>query len=381
MIEGFIEATGHLPSPRIFRQWCVITTIGLALQRRCWFVFEGRALYPNFYTVLVGKPASGKTRAITEARTLLSTLDDVTLTPSKVTKEKLVLKLAGAGRLIQGEAGPISATICGAFITELGTFLSSADPDFINILTDLFDCPKVWISETIKRGEERIENLFLSILGGTTPRGIAPLISGPMQGTGFISRLNLVCSTETKPPSLYAEVEDQGYVAALQEALRGVAALSGPFDIDQGCRREMQSWFDAGMPPRITNPRFDEYNARRHGHLLKLCMVYAASRGSLCITLDDFANAKQALLEAEEAMPLALQYAGSAATSEAILGIEHWMREEMEKTGTPIREAALKRRLLEDISPQHIAITITEMLQSGVLRAVYKGALREFVLG
>ncbi len=340
-------------------------------------------MFPNLYTVLVGKPASGKSRAILECRAVAAGIPDITMTPAKITKEKLVLKMAASTKLIQTSRGAVSATVCGAFITELGTFFTGADPDFLNNLTDLFDCPTIWVAETVKRGEDRIENLFLAMLGGTTPRGISPIIAGPMQGTGFVSRLNIICSNETKPPSLYAEPVGDEHLAPFVEAVGEIAKLEGPFAMDESCRREMQTWFDAGLPPRVTSPRFEEYNGRRHGHLLKLCMIYNAARGGgMTITLDDYAKAKDTLLEAEAAMNIALQYAGTAATAEVIIGIEHWMREELDRSGNAaIPEVRLKRRLLEDISPQHMAITITEMLQSGVLRAVYKGAVREFTLG
>src|SRR5262245_54068338 len=63
-IQSFVDYTSNLESPSTYRKWSAITMIAAALEQKVW-VDVGGPLYPNLYTLLVGLPGIGKSRAIT----------------------------------------------------------------------------------------------------------------------------------------------------------------------------------------------------------------------------------------------------------------------------------------------------------------------------
>src|SRR6266481_9773574 len=52
-IEAFMDYTGGLPSPAIFRLWAGISTLAGAQERRTRVMSAGRPIYPNLYVLLV----------------------------------------------------------------------------------------------------------------------------------------------------------------------------------------------------------------------------------------------------------------------------------------------------------------------------------------
>ncbi|HXJ94191.1 MAG TPA: hypothetical protein VMT20_15190 [Terriglobia bacterium] len=364
-------------SPDIFNKWGMAATIGAALQRRVWFSLQGRRLYPNLYAFLVGPPASGKSQTVLACHELVKSIPNIFVPGAKTTKEKFLDRLSKATRLVEGQ----SATTCAAFVTELVTFIQPNDQVFLNDLTDLYDCPGIWTYDTFKRDETRVENLFLCFLAGTTPRGLAENFTKARSGMGFLSRVNLICSDEVKPPDMYssASVED---LTSFKEDLGQICRLKGEMRMEPNVRREIQNWIDAGMPPKINNPRLEEYQGRRILHFLKLCMIYAAADASkpdrMVITMRDYKKALGALLEAESQVNIALQFSAESPAFESIKNIEAWVLEEAKAAGGAVSESVLKRKMLEEFPPHIAGSALKELEASGFLRASYKGTTKLF---
>ena len=55
-----------IESPDLFIDWGFYSLISAALQRRVWLYPDAMAIYPNIFTLLVGPPAAGKSRVISQ---------------------------------------------------------------------------------------------------------------------------------------------------------------------------------------------------------------------------------------------------------------------------------------------------------------------------
>lgn len=322
---------------------------------------NGRLLYPNLYVVLTGPPGGGKTTAIRICADLLSSLQNTLVSPARVTNERFMQSIAEAcQKNLKGVAA-------AGFIEELSTFIKPGDKDFIITLTALFDCPRVFLYETMTR-KTVLENVFLSLLGGITPKGIAENVGRSVFGTGFTSRLNFICSRENFPLDLYAEPVYQNYDSFASD-LKQINALEGKFVLEPKAKREIQNWSDEGMKPIPSDRRLDEYLARRSVHLLKLCMIKSASRSDeLVIREADFEWAKSNLLEAEETMSIAFEFMGESGNINAINGICDWIKTEHENRGYGVSDQLLRKKLLEDIDPSRIDVVLEQMQKSGMIK-------------
>lgn len=367
-IDEFLQSTAHSNSPEIFRKWAAISAIGAALQRKCFLLIQGEPLFANFFVALVGPPGIGKTRAIRFAKQLLGELGTtVKLSPNALTKEKLVDNLVESLRMGSSPAGEIfSQTAYACLLDELSTFVRHKDYEFMTQLTDLFDCPKIWESETISRGTKKIENLFLSILGGITPKSIQANWGEAAIGMGFTARLNLIYSEEAKAIDLFG-VKEIPDLSPLLNDLRCIHDLHGRFSVTPEAGKFLQSWVSDGMPPMPADSRFAEYNPRRSIHWLKLCMVYSvADSDDLIINITHARRAKETLLEYESLLPLAFEHLGQNPMLAALNGLHSWMKIEYSVRREPIAEARIRRKLLMDVPPQYVDSAINELLASGL---------------
>ena len=316
---------------------------------------------------LVGPPGIGKTRAIRFSKALLSELPNFALSPNALTKEKLIDNLVDAVKVVNTPSGGIfSQSAYACLLDELSTFVRHKDYEFMTQLTDLFDCPKIWESETISRGTKRVENLFLSILGGITPKSIQTNWGEAAIGMGFTARLNLIYSEEAKTIDLFGQTEVPDLGNLLHD-LKAIHALYGRFSVTKEAAKFLQSWVSAGMPPMPADTRFAEYNPRRSIHWLKLCMVHCAAAASdMIITLEHAERAKADLLEYEAMLPLAFEHLGQNPMLAALNSLHSWMKIEYSLRRVPIAEARIRRKLLMDVPPQYVDSAINELLAAGL---------------
>ena len=261
-----------------------------------------------------------------------------------------------------------SLTAYACYLDELSTFIKANDLDFMTILTSLFDCPKVWLYQTLSRGTTRIENLHLSLCGGITPKSIQRNWGEGAIGMGFTARLNMIYSEESKPIDLFAVKQEPNFDPLVKD-LKQIYDLGGAFVVEPDAAAYLQDWVSKGMPPIPADSRFAEYNPRRSIHWLKLCMAYCvAESNDLIIRKHHCERARETLLEAEAVLPLAFEHLGQNPMLNAINSVHQWMKIEYATGGKkPIPEFRLRRKLMADVPPQYVEAAINELVGSGMV--------------
>lgn len=292
-------------------------------------------------------------------------IKDLRLAPTKVTKEKFTDIFAKALKLDQGlDEGTHSSL--SAFINEFGVFLRARDFEFMTDLVDLYDCPRVWDYSTLSRGSSTIENAWFTFIAGTTPKSLANNIGSEALGMGFTARLLMIYSEEQQINPLFVQ-RQLADMSALESDINAISTLRGAFRIEPEAAREAEAWVRSGMPPIPSDSRFAEYNPRRARHWLKLAMLYAVSRRQeLLITVDDLAQARITLLEAEQVMPLALELIGQNPLAEAIAQTHRWAMIEYITTRTPLAESRVRKRLLQMIPVQYLQSALDNLVMTGL---------------
>lgn len=370
-IEGFLSHTENISSPRLFRKWGAIATIAGALERKVWVRSLGSRLFPNMYTVLVAPPGVGKTEITWRIRKLWEGLEDHHIASTSVTKASLIDELADANRrwVDAKAADPVthfnSLLMC---INELGVLLPAYENEFMNTLTDLWDCKHYSERRRTSKIEIDIDNPQLNLVAACTPSYLMHVLPEGAWDQGFLSRTMLVYSGDRQLRSLFAESAfDEEEFNTLRDGLMDIANLFGEMRFEKAAAEAMDNFHLTDGEPRPDHPKLLSYNIRRTVHLLKLCIVFSVSRSdALVVTLEDWQRAYDALIEVELHMPdifKAMSQGGAGKTMEEAW---HFVFTTHAKEGTPVLKHRLINFLQERVPVHNIQPTI-DMMQQGMM--------------
>lgn len=362
-IDSFIEHTANIQSPEIFRRWSAITTIGAALERKVWVVLSGGEVYPNVYTVLVGPPGSGKGETIKQARDFWRGLKDHHKSPTSLSKAALIDSLHLAKRrIIRPGSNPEYTEFNSLYIIsgELGVLLPSYDNDFMNVLTDLYDCQVYHERRRTKELDIEIPHPQFNILAGTTPSYLNGVMPEGAWNQGFISRVFMVYSGAKPPSDLFESTDESNLSTDLQSDLELIGRQFGKIGFTSAARDIIRAWHMAGGEPIPEHPKLAHYVSRRSVHLIKLCMIAAASRGRMTIDLEEFQTALDWMTEAEHTMSDVFLSMGRGDTA-VIEDTWYYLYQTFIKEKKAIAEPRLIEFLLGR-TPEHNVMKIIEMM-------------------
>lgn len=378
--DAFSKYMENKGSPTLFTRWSGIFAIAAALERKVWIKTNKGVLYPNMYIITVGPPGAGKTLATSVAHDFLLALttggnDGHHIAPTSVTKASLIDALVAAERkLIRPMENPAVISFNSLIVTsdELGVFLPAYENDFMNVLTNIYDC-RVY-SETRRTAKINIkmDAPQLSFSAATTPSYLTSLLPEGAWDQGFLSRTMLIYSGAEAPRDLFnGAVYDEALEKLLANDLAEIANLYGQMKITEDAKEAITAWHISGGAPAPSHPKLNHYNTRRTAHLLKLCMVACASSSSeLEITLDHFAEALDWLTEAEFVMPDIFKSMKNGGDARVIEECYHYAREMYmkDKDRKPILEHRLFHYLQERTPAHNVERILNVMERAGLLK-------------
>lgn len=269
-LRDYVEYTRSTEPPTAFHFFVGATIIGSALARNVRFPRGGApAIYPNLCTILVAP--SGKCRKTSAANLGVSLLRAVggNVLADKTTPEAMV------------EAFKERSSSTGLiYAPELAVFLGKQkyQEGMIPMLTALFDCPKEWSSLTVMRGEGKIYNVALSMIGCSTMDWIQTAIPRDAFGGGFMSRLLFIVQDHTPrcfplPAALNEDLEHR-----LIKRLLELTKLHGDYTLSVSATAWFDDWYRKRSDRNTENKQFAGYYERKPDHLMRLAIILAASQ-------------------------------------------------------------------------------------------------------
>lgn len=314
--------------PAFFSRWAAITGIGAFLGRSFYLEHGNFNINPNIYCMLIGSPGTRKGTAIKIMRRLLESAGYHKFAAERTSKEKFLLDLAG-----EGESGTESAEDfleknlfgdtaktgddCEVFIAidEINDFIGNGNIEFISMLGNMWDYAGLY-KNRIKTGKSvEILNPTISIIGGNTPTGFAQAFPPEIIGQGFFSRLLLVYGEPNGRRIAFPKRADPEQESELIRKLCELKQVCmGPCTLTITAERLLEKIYSGN--PGIDDVRFASYFNRRFPHLLKLCLITAASRASRELTEADVIYANTILSFTERLMPKALGEFGKSKNSD-----------------------------------------------------------------
>lgn len=307
-LEAYQEYVDYSEAPLIYRIWVSISCVASALERKCWIVWDGK-LFPNMYIVLVGHSGIKKGTAMTPGLDILRAVG-INISANDSSRQALIRALAGSGSKnpIRGDKGiPMIHSSLTIFSKELSVFLGFENRELMSNLCDWYDCDPVWEYETIGRGKDSINNVWVNLIGATTREALEESLPKKMIGSGLTSRMILVYAGREEKPiwDPFVNRKNEPLKDKLVSDLRSVRSMTGEFTITDSFLKAYEPWYiNFRLNPPMSDPRFRGYLNRRAIHLLKLSMISSASRtDSKIIDIEDFNRAVKLLELTEPDMP------------------------------------------------------------------------------
>ena len=304
-ITLFMKYTDNSEPPSLYREWTAVSVLGAALQRKVFLRWEG-TFYPNLYVVLVGPSGSRKGTAMRPGKELLNQIG-VKLSAEAITREALIRRLKKSNdQMIKDGRVYLHASLT-IFSEELTVFLGYNNRQLMSDLSDWFDCSDHWTYETKGKGTDEISNIWVSLLGATTPELLRTTLPYDAIGGGLTSRIIFVFEEKREKTIIapFKTPEEIEIERVLLHDLEMIHMYFGDFKVTD---KFMECW--AGWYPSQENeidyrdPRFEGYVNRRATHILKLSMIVNVSRKGGRLILDDvdFDRAHDLLRRTEKKM-------------------------------------------------------------------------------
>lgn len=368
-VEGFLASTDGITSPPLFRKWAAISAIAGALERKVWIKSLSAKLYPNMYVVLVAPPGVGKTEVTWRIRSMWENLEEHKIAATSVTKASLIDELADANRRVMTgvPTNPVdtfnSLLLC---VNELGVLIPAYENEFMNTLTDLWDCKHYSERKRTSKLEIEITNPQLNFLAGCTPSYLMHVLPEGAWDQGFLSRTMLIYSGDRQLRSLFAETEfDTEEWDRLKQQLTDISNLYGEIKFTDEAAKLMDGFHLSDGEPKPDHPKLISYTIRRTVHLLKLCMVACVSRyDDLIVTVEDFERAFNWLIEAEQNMPDIFKAMSQGGQGKIMEEAWYFIFTTHAKEAKPIQKHRLIAFLQERVPVHNIETTI-KMMEEG----------------
>lgn len=363
-LQAFLVYTNSAKSPEEFFRWAGISAISSALRRHVWFNMNFFRYYPSTYVVLVappGKCAKSTVLDITEG--FVRSTEQIAIGADSSSRERLIDDMAKA---YDEEAEQSALTI---YSKEFATLFRTSQMGMVELLIELFDCKPSFEHRTNKGGIVRIEKPYLAMLAATTPTWIATGMPFETIGIGLPSRIIFVHQDKSRvrkfrPPMTSDQAE---LMPHLIHDLTQICTLRGEYDWESPeLEVKMDDWFanHSQAPNTAQDMRLDGYYERKPDHLVKLCMILAASRrDELVITEQDYHDAHEILAYTEDSMPKVFAHVGRNPLSHDTALIADMI---LEGGAEGVRVSDIMSRFKHSLRPEELLEVFTSLSMEGL---------------
>jgi len=371
ILDAYIRYQDNTEPGLAYKRWVGVSLLAACMQRKCRLEMGTLRFYPNMYIILVGPPGRArKGTAMGPAKKHLANLQ-VTVAAEATTREALIRRINEAVSTYNDTTEPGQMNMqmhCSltVFSDELTVFLGYSNKDLMSNLADWFDCSDKWVYDTKGSGTDDITNLWLNIIGATTPELMQATMPMELMGGGLSSRMIFVYASKKgkKVPFPMLTEEEEQLRKDVEYDLESLIQMQGKFTFGKGFLKEYQAYYlSKPETSTIKSRHLAYYWERREVHLLKLSMIMSASRSNeMVIRACDFRKALLWLSDAEKLMPMAFDGMGHREDAPVVALV----RELATRERTTLNE--LSNMLMADIDPDNLIEMLTQLERQGHIK-------------
>ena len=325
-LERWRHYLKDLESPDLFIDWGFYFLISTAMQRRVWIYPDGFTLYPNLFIILIGPPAAGKTRVISQIANIIKSgkltyidKSDPKKPESKplfpysadtITQEALIEYIARhCSRIFDykdknGKTRKMSANPIAFMVEELGVLFRKNTEDMVNMLNQFYDAGS-YTYKTKKCGTDAIQKVCFSMIAGTTPSFIKEAFNEKIISQGFTSRVIMIYGAKPRFLRQFPGLTEDQVEAKIEliNHIKKISRVAGEMQLSGEAKEYHRHLYEDGeiTEKRINQDyRLDNYYGRKNVHLLKMAMLFHfADSTDLVLTKEDIKKAYQFLATTE----------------------------------------------------------------------------------
>lgn len=331
LFELYFDLLADTENPLAFHRWTLISSIASIMGRNIYLPFGVDQLFPNMYICLIGPSASRKSHAIAIGRKILTAAQYTKFACSKTSKEKFVEDLAIGFDMLNDTEARLTELLslpeedrapCEVLISagEFEDFMGRNNGEFISMLTNLYDPQPSYSIRKIKSASTYVHQPSINLVAGATNTTFNNTFPPEIAGQGFLSRLMLVYGGGPRQKIAWPRPPEKDIMDYISASLLKIRkTMTGQFNLSQEAYEALAEIYTKIEP--LDDIRFESYNGRRHVHLLKLCMVYAAADLNKTIEYKHVIMANTTLVWTEKNMPNALGEFGKSKSGETLTKI------------------------------------------------------------
>lgn len=304
------EYCDGMESPDSYLFWAGVAVLSAVTRRKFVFQFAGHTLFTNQYIFFVSKPGRArKGPPIRAAEHFAKTVPDVNMI-QKTSGERLPHDLAyrflTIGTQVQRVNAEANGFMCAeelsAFIGEEGYMRVTAD-----YLLDWWDCPAQRKISSHKHNIVTLDNVHITILGGTTPEALEKSFPQVIIGTGMMSRVIIVAEDRSPKQSVWGAPNRVGTPIdqELTDWLAYINTRTGIFTVSPDGNQWMHQWYKQF---HIDMTHADDLAVasieRKQAFIIKLAMILAISENlDTVLNVELFVRAERIITALEQRAP------------------------------------------------------------------------------
>lgn len=364
----YVEWTRKTESPITFHVFSALTVLGAAASRKVYLPFGFSPVYANYAAMLVGRSGRvKKTTAVDIAMILVRSENLLPIFAERLTPEALVtsMKAKGGQHFV--------------YAPELSVLLTRANynSSMITTLIRLLDCPDFFDASTIVRGDEKIPDVALTLLGASAPELFEAMPREATSG-GFLNRIVLVYEDDT-PRCFPRQVRgDDALQEKIRKVVRRVRQYEGQFHWSKDAEEWNDAWYRARWKAvRDNDTELNVTTERLQTHLFRTAMLFHLAEHdnmTLCAQcMQDAANVLDFI--GNGAQMLTRKMSHTLLAMEATVILEALIR----RNNMSDHSALLKsvaHRMTADVFQRHMKT----LIESGQVREERRGAIRWYIL-
>jgi hypothetical protein len=287
LLANYMRLYENVETSEAYDFWSGVWLLSSVLGRKITVARPQAPVFLNVYAILCAESGiTRKSTAVSGAVELLNEWSSLHYTPLHVmsggtTAEGLDKLMAVA----TAETGQSHVCITSSeLVNLLGKERYNAS--LPGRLTDFYDCPAIYTRQTAGLGRVDLRNIYVTLLGASTPSWLVRAVNPDVVEGGFTSRCLFII--EEKPKRLIAwpdAIVDTGLrkrvldqLASTSEAADHVRERAGGIHLSAVARRVFTDWYEHRA--MVTDAYGSSFQAREDHHVLRLAGLLAASDGS-----------------------------------------------------------------------------------------------------